>query len=55
MSKDYKRFFEQTDLITTEPKYDEGVSYLDVEDLYQAFKERMIEELNLQKEEMRVK
>ena len=53
--KDYERFFEQGSLIHTDLKYDQGHGFLDVEDLYQAFKERMIEELNLQKEETSVK
>lgn len=59
---DYERFFRDVDIITTEPRYEKGPSYLAVEDLYQAFKERMIDEfnqsfkeLNLQKEETSVK
>lgn len=48
-TKDYERFFENAESIVTESNYSSDSHYLDVEDLYRAFKARMIDELKLNK------
>jgi len=44
--KDYERFFERTGELHSENSHSDSMDYVSIEDIYQAFKERFIDETN---------